>query len=164
MIVRLRVKSLNYERLLAVHRDNGRGLPCLYCWEPMDAPTWDHVIPIAKGGPNCRENLVVVCSQCNFEKADLALPEYEGLLLGFGRPSARCVSQFTRWVIRDWPEPEQQIFARRVSAGWSEGKRAAMAPSAVQRLDVRKAMSRMLRASVVRGRVSNLARLRYEAR
>jgi 5-methylcytosine-specific restriction endonuclease McrA len=46
---------------------------CTYCGSPgtEDNPlTIDHVIPLAMGGTNARENLVVACYRCNRKKSD----------------------------------------------------------------------------------------------
>jgi 5-methylcytosine-specific restriction endonuclease McrA len=32
--------------------------------------TLDHVIPLSKGGPNKRENIVLACGKCNRDKGD----------------------------------------------------------------------------------------------
>ena len=46
--------------------------PCCYwCrrpWTKARKPTHDHIIPIAKGGPNSPENAVCACLQCNQSK------------------------------------------------------------------------------------------------
>ncbi len=47
-------------------------LPCFYCGVHMtrqDA-TVDHVIPIARGGPDVANNYALACSPCNSDKGD----------------------------------------------------------------------------------------------
>jgi 5-methylcytosine-specific restriction endonuclease McrA len=34
-------------------------------------PTWDHLIPLAAGGTNARENLVLVCRTCNNDRTNV---------------------------------------------------------------------------------------------
>jgi 5-methylcytosine-specific restriction endonuclease McrA len=53
---------------------------CYICGKPVDvtikdkynplAPTVDHIIPLAKGGTNERENLALAHRQCNMAKKD----------------------------------------------------------------------------------------------
>lgn len=46
---------------------------CTYCGSPGtedNGLTIDHVIPLAMGGTNARENLVVACYRCNRKKSD----------------------------------------------------------------------------------------------
>lgn len=40
--------------------------PCDYCGGPLE--TWDHVVPLSKGGANDLANLVPVCMGCNHWK------------------------------------------------------------------------------------------------
>lgn len=51
------------------------GWACRYCgWVPpatgVEGLTLDHVVPVARGGDNSRDNLVTCCFSCNQEKAD----------------------------------------------------------------------------------------------
>jgi 5-methylcytosine-specific restriction endonuclease McrA len=48
-----------------------RSKTCHWCkkpWNKSRRPTHDHVIPIAKGGPNTLENSVAACKSCNSKK------------------------------------------------------------------------------------------------
>lgn len=41
-------------------------------------PTWDHFVPLSKGGGNESTNLVIACMRCNLQKDrrdDVAMPE-----------------------------------------------------------------------------------------
>jgi 5-methylcytosine-specific restriction endonuclease McrA len=39
-------------------------------------PTRDHVIPLARGGPNIEDNIVAACRRCNEEKSDMMPDEF----------------------------------------------------------------------------------------
>jgi len=144
----VRVIRLNYDVLAGVHRDNAKGLPCMYCWHPMDVPTWDHVIPRSKGGPNTRGNLVVVCRSCNEGKGNLSLPDFEGYLLGIGAEQGRKVTAFTQWITRDWTDDEKGEYSRLVAAAWAMVTRDQTRPSDEWPADVRNALSKLLRTVV----------------
>jgi 5-methylcytosine-specific restriction endonuclease McrA len=47
---------------------------CAYCDEP--ATTWDHVVPIVKGGQTIPGNVVPACVRCNSSKKDRDLSEW----------------------------------------------------------------------------------------
>lgn len=57
---------------------------CAYCGKQLTLGTAgacvDHVIPIAKGGNNEDENLVMACRKCNSSKKDKPLSEWKGLI------------------------------------------------------------------------------------
>ncbi len=48
---------------------------CAYCGS-TDSITVDHVIPISKGGPHSRDNVVPACKSCNSSKNTRSLPEW----------------------------------------------------------------------------------------
>lgn len=55
---------------------------CAYCAGPAD--TWDHVVPLSRGGVNALSNLTPCCEPCNRRKgASLVVPrlQAEPLLL-----------------------------------------------------------------------------------
>lgn len=51
---------------------------CAYCGESDKKLTIDHIIPLAKGGQNCIENINIACMSCNLSKGDKLLSEWEG--------------------------------------------------------------------------------------
>jgi 5-methylcytosine-specific restriction endonuclease McrA len=67
-----------------------RGLVCEYCKRVVvkygrpthviknldNACSVDHVIPLARGGTNTLDNLVIACVRCNNEKNDMLLSEW----------------------------------------------------------------------------------------
>ena len=80
----------------------------------------DHVIPVVRGGTNCRENLQLLCARCNLKKSDRTdvefryrfrslLPQQQGIL------PKRLIkqSEFDR-VAKDTPDAESY---RRFKAG-----------------------------------------------
>lgn len=59
---------------IAMHR---KAPCCHYCNDPLryiDA-TFDHVVPLSKGGTNAQHNLVLACQSCNKAKGD-TMPDY----------------------------------------------------------------------------------------
>lgn len=51
------------------------GSECWYCWSITDA-SWDHVIPLTRGGSNSRENIVPCCGTCNRSKRNRTPDEW----------------------------------------------------------------------------------------
>lgn len=51
---------------------------CYYCGQPKSVKqlTWDHKTPESRGGTDAAENLVLACTKCNGDKADLTEAEY----------------------------------------------------------------------------------------
>ena len=60
-------------------RDSHRCQYCARAFPPADL-TYDHVIPVARGGQKTWENIVTCCVRCNREKGDRT-PEEAGLNL-----------------------------------------------------------------------------------
>ncbi len=57
------------EKKKILKKSNGK---CAHCGQTLklNEATIDHVIPVSKGGTNDSENLVALCSECNYEKND----------------------------------------------------------------------------------------------
>jgi 5-methylcytosine-specific restriction endonuclease McrA len=71
--------QVKFTRANIYARDQHR---CQYCgrrFQPIDL-TYDHVIPVARGGRKTWENIVTCCRECNRKKGD-HLPEEVGLRL-----------------------------------------------------------------------------------
>jgi len=49
---------------------------CPYCNDKIDDGHIDHIVPIASGGTNDRDNLVYCCATCNYEKWTRSLLEF----------------------------------------------------------------------------------------
>lgn len=47
---------------------------CAYC--PNPATTWDHIVPVSKGGETVMGNIVPACSPCNSSKKATSLDEW----------------------------------------------------------------------------------------
>jgi 5-methylcytosine-specific restriction endonuclease McrA len=58
------------------------GASCVYCGrqlgtgEPFSRLTFDHVVPVSRGGGNALTNLVLACKPCNRAKADQMLEDF----------------------------------------------------------------------------------------
>jgi len=48
---------------------------CVYCGSNANL-SWDHLIPVSKGGPNIISNQVVACRSCNSSKGDKDIFEW----------------------------------------------------------------------------------------
>ncbi len=64
-------------------RDGGR---CRYCGTEEPPFELDHMVPVARGGENSLENLVVACKHCNASKGDRLLSELGWSLRAVGAP------------------------------------------------------------------------------
>lgn len=51
--------------------------PCFYCGESKPRMTFDHIIPIVKGGNHSIGNLLPACTPCNSSKNDKLLIEWK---------------------------------------------------------------------------------------
>lgn len=49
-------------------RDINGTLHCAYCSKPVKKATVEHFIPLSKGGPNIKSNILPVCFSCNSSK------------------------------------------------------------------------------------------------
>lgn len=152
-MTKIRVTSLNYPVLVQVNRNHAVGLPCLYCWDVMLKPTWDHVIPISKGGPNNRGNLVVVCQVCNVDKGNLDLPAFEGMLKAIGSDRGKKVEAFRQWVVRGWSYEDKAVYERLVADSWAATMRERVKDQPARAYsDVGAALSRLLKSEFVNRR------------
>ena len=72
-------RGVKFSRMNVAMRD---GFRCQYCGRQfvMRELTYDHVIPRARGGKTCWENIVMACYPCNGRKAHHA-PEQVGMRL-----------------------------------------------------------------------------------
>ena len=53
------------------------GWRCAYCDRCLRGqPTLDHVVPLSRGGPTERSNLVAACTHCNVAKSDQHLEQW----------------------------------------------------------------------------------------
>jgi len=79
--VRLRriFSEVPFSRTNVYARDDYR---CQYCGTEFDSArlTFDHVVPVARGGLKTWENIVTCCIECNRRKGD-RLPEERGMRL-----------------------------------------------------------------------------------
>ncbi len=59
---------------------------CYWCFEKLERGKRhvDHVIPLAKHGSNCVDNIVLSCIACNCQKSSLLLPDW------FAKPDCRA--------------------------------------------------------------------------
>ncbi len=82
---------------------------CHYCDGP--ATTWDHVVPLARGGPNLIENIVRCCIACNRSKARRTPEEWRA---GISIPRS---SELKSRTPKDWREGRvEEALARRLEA------------------------------------------------
>jgi 5-methylcytosine-specific restriction endonuclease McrA len=72
---RARKKGVLAERLPEWFVQQHCGDPCYYCGAP-NADTWDHMIPLVRGGPHTLENLVRACRPCNSQKHTQTAEEF----------------------------------------------------------------------------------------
>jgi len=49
---------------------------CIYCGATREKLELDHVVPLARDGSHCEDNLVAACSSCNSSKHDKPLIEW----------------------------------------------------------------------------------------
>lgn len=70
-------KQKYYKRLAALYGD-----VCFYCTRPFAGVehlrTLDHLTPLALGGTNLFENVVLCCTKCNNTKRDRLFSDYFG--------------------------------------------------------------------------------------
>lgn len=62
--------EVKLKRETLYYRDHGK---CMYCEKPLEhyrKVTYDHVVPVSKGGADDWENIVAACQDCNQSKGD----------------------------------------------------------------------------------------------
>lgn len=65
-----------------MHRNTSNGKPCPYCKRTMNSkdfhlrPTWDHVIPVSRGG----RAKIVCCNKCNGIKGNMLPDQWEAYM------------------------------------------------------------------------------------
>jgi hypothetical protein len=105
--------------------------------------------------------MVVVCRYCNAEKGDLALWEYEGMLLVRNPDHAGKVRQFRQWVTAAWNADERAQLDRLVAGVWNDRVRASMGFHQDARESAARALQgfigRHLRASMEREKARKVA-------
>ena len=62
---------------------------CAYCGDKPGQLDPDHVIPLAKGGPNTTSNLLPACQRCNGQKTDMLLHDWAAYRTARGLPPLR---------------------------------------------------------------------------
>lgn len=72
------------------------GYCCAYCGSHPDRLDPDHVLALVRGGPNVISNLLPSCLQCNSDKRDLTLTEWDADRLRRGLRPRR-----TTWAPED---------------------------------------------------------------
>ncbi len=59
-------------------REREQKKQCIYCGAKKDL-SYDHLIPLSRGGPDIPDNLVMACKSCNSSKGARGLYEWFGL-------------------------------------------------------------------------------------
>ena len=49
---------------------------CYWCFDALKTYEVDHIIPISRGGSNCRQNIVLACRSCNRQKHSKLVSEW----------------------------------------------------------------------------------------
>lgn len=70
----MRRRRVGRDDLAAEYADVLRGDPCSYCEAPCEHI--DHIVPVAKGGPNDWSNLTAACTACNSQKRTISMLEF----------------------------------------------------------------------------------------
>lgn len=116
-LVRVRIVDIQRTGIpWSIHRDLARGWPCPYCWSIMEgraphprAPTWDHVIPTSKGGPDNSANIVPACLECNSYKGDRDPMTWLGYLQATAMSPRRIkpLTRFITYATMDLPDDDR---------------------------------------------------------
>lgn len=73
---------------------------CAYCGDKPERLDPDHVIPLARTGPNTTSNLLPACQRCNGQKTDMFLHEWAAYREARGLPRLRT----------EWDEDDPRYF------------------------------------------------------
>lgn len=113
-VIRITARAISWD----IHRDSAPGHLCPYCWEPMPgkthphrAPTWDHVVPISRGGPDSKANILVVCRRCNGDKGNRNPIEWLGVLRHARDHRAPKIARFVEIIGAEWSEADRSAAA-----------------------------------------------------
>jgi hypothetical protein len=93
---------------------------CHYCAILLEVGqgTFDHIVPLSKGGPNSLTNIVRCCLTCNrekFTKSPGELVIHRDRVVTCARPG--CGNQYRpRWA--EWQAGRARLCSRRCSALW----------------------------------------------
>jgi 5-methylcytosine-specific restriction endonuclease McrA len=49
---------------------------CYWCFTYLHSYEVDHIVPLARGGSNCKDNVVPTCALCNRQKRDMFVSEW----------------------------------------------------------------------------------------
>lgn len=59
-------------------RKIGKAKECFYCGKPLtkDNMSFDHIMPLSRGGKHSKHNLIACCTSCNMHKNNLTVREF----------------------------------------------------------------------------------------
>lgn len=95
---------------------------CWWCGADLDGKVWhvDHLVPLSRGGPNTKDNIVIACAECNLKKQALMPKEYSAVSLDGLDRQARKLLRLMQGL-RERPEVgsvvPKQLYGQMSSAG-----------------------------------------------
>jgi hypothetical protein len=100
-----------------VKRDVLSATACAYCGDEDRVLVIEHIIPVARGGTNDRDNLAAACGTCNTEKLDFTPAEWQAWReeMGFGWPP----ESRSAFIARMYPIYLAEALAKEASRGAS---------------------------------------------
>lgn len=94
-------------RLLAQDYLGMRGTTCQCCFQTIKSLSFDHAMPVSRGGGAVPSNIGPMHSLCNRAKGSLTLEEWSEFL----------------GMLRTWRSKEYQVYIiRRLASGWRSGR------------------------------------------